>query len=86
MKPVSVATAVMEPAYFPLPICGQRDPFFCGTRRFWITHAVPSKSRPKPPVRSMLLGGTKGRGRRLIDYKSAKAFIARIQAAQEVAP
>lgn len=74
---------VLQPFSFPLPQFGERDPFFSATRTFWIGVAVPGKGRPSPPVKSFLIGGkTRGRGRRVIDFASAKAFVERMRDGQ----
>lgn len=71
------------PVLFPLPRDGERDPHFSLPRSFWINAAVPGKRRPAPPVKSVLLGSNgPGRGRRLIDYESARAHVAKIMADQ----
>lgn len=59
---------------FPLPRWGARDPHFGLTRSDWIVAAVPGKGRPNPPVRSFRSNGP-GRGRRLIDFESARRFV-----------
>ena len=71
------------PVLFPLPHDGERDPHFALPRSFWIVAAVPGKKRPSPPVKSVLLGTSgPGRGRRLIDYESARSYVEKILADQ----
>jgi hypothetical protein len=70
-----------EPFSFPIPRWGERDPHFAETRPFWIEVAVPGRKRPNPPVKSFRAIGP-GRGRRLIDYASAKAYMAKLRDSQ----
>lgn len=70
----------LVPYSFPLPGPSQRDAFFGLPRTFWVNHSVPAKARPDVPVRSFVLPPDSRRGRRYIDYASARAFIEALSA------